>query len=319
MEANARHDPLRESGSISTANFDSISPRVRRLAPIALGTACLMGAIAMSHAESAALMHVWQPVKPSLAQVQALATQPAQAESQDTPAAEPPSGMSIEPATEEPVEMPQEDETLQEDEASHPPVDQPSGAAAEQSEPEAPAPGAADAQVPSPEGAETAAPAAELAQPAAPEPAPSQSEANSPAGPEPPSPAETHAPPTPPPTAANPTRESAGAATVAAPVARRQPLDTGPLMTRGNAFLREGDIASARLFFERAAEQGDSAAMLALGRTFDPIELRRLGVLGGIKPDAKRALDWYRAAAQAGDATAEQSLSRLSEWVERTR
>jgi TPR repeat protein len=59
--------------------------------------------------------------------------------------------------------------------------------------------------------------------------------------------------------------------------------------------------------------------MLALGRTFDPIELRRLGVLGGIKPDAKRALDWYRAAAQAGDATAEQSLSRLSEWVERTR
>ena len=128
----------------------------------------------------------------------------------------------------------------------------------------------------------------------------------------------TIAPPASPPAPSTASRESAGAATVAAPIARLPPLDTGPLMARGNAFLREGDIASARLFFERAAEQGDGAAMFALGRTFDPIELRRLGVLG-LKPDAKRALEWYRAAAKAGDSTAEQSLSRLSEWVERTR
>jgi hypothetical protein len=121
---------------------------------------------------------------------------------------------------------------------------------------------------------------------------------------------------TPPP--ATPGRESAGAASATAPLAQRPTIDTGPLMARGQALLGEGDIASARLFFERAAEQGDSTAMTALGRTFDPLELRRLGVLG-MKGDPNRALEWYRSAASAGDASAQQSMGRLSEWIERTR
>lgn len=89
-------------------------------------------------------------------------------------------------------------------------------------------------------------------------------------------------------------------------------------MTRGMALLRERDIAGARLFFEHAAAQGDRAAMLALARTYDPLELRELGVLG-LKGDPNKALEWYRSAANAGDTAAQSSMVRLSEWVARTR
>lgn len=193
-------------------------------------------------------------------------------------------------------------------------ADQPSGAAAEQTGPAAPPPDTTSAQIPTPEY--NPDPPAELAAPAQEPAAPSQSGAGD--TPAPTRSAQTETPTTAPPAATPAPRESAGTATVAAPVARRPPLDTGPLMARGNAFLRERDIASARLFFERAAEEGDGAAMLALGRTFDPLELHQMGVLG-IKPDAQRALDLYRAAAQAGDSTAPRSLSRLSDWVQRAR
>jgi TPR repeat protein len=101
-------------------------------------------------------------------------------------------------------------------------------------------------------------------------------------------------------------------------MAPQSTVDTGPLMTRGMALLREGDIAGARLFFERAATQGDKTAMLALGRTYDPLELRELGVLG-LKGDPNKALEWYRSAVDAGDTAAQGSMGRLSEWIARTR
>jgi TPR repeat protein len=131
-------------------------------------------------------------------------------------------------------------------------------------------------------------------------------------------PSVTPQPAPPPATASTAPRESAGSVNAAVPLAPRPTIDTGPLMARGQALLREGDVAGARLFFERAAETGDGAAMSALGRTYDPIELRQLGVLG-IKADPNRALQWYRSAATAGDSTAQQSIGRLSEWIARTR
>ena len=42
------------------------------------------------------------------------------------------------------------------------------------------------------------------------------------------------------------------------------------LLGRGDAFLRAGDILSARLFYERAATAGDELAALKLRATFDP-------------------------------------------------
>jgi hypothetical protein len=156
-----------------------------------------------------------------------------------------------------------------------------------------------------------AAPAS-VAQPPQPAPAP-VAQPTQPPAPVQSSPAEPRAASSPP----TAQREPAGA--VSTPAARRPTIDTAPLMARGQTFLRQGDIASARLFFERAAEQGDAAAMTALARTFDPIELRRLGVLGGIRPDSKRAMELYQSAAAAGDATAQQSMTLLSDWIARAR
>jgi hypothetical protein len=34
-----------------------------------------------------------------------------------------------------------------------------------------------------------------------------------------------------------------------------------------------GDITSARLFYERAADAGDAQAVVKLGQTFDPVSL----------------------------------------------
>jgi hypothetical protein len=82
------------------------------------------------------------------------------------------------------------------------------------------------------------------------------------------------------------------------------------LVTRGDAFLSAGDIASARLFYERAADAGDSAAALRLGATFDPNFLDRAGVRGN-PGDPAQAQSWYRRARDLGNAAAAERLKKL--------
>jgi TPR repeat protein len=82
------------------------------------------------------------------------------------------------------------------------------------------------------------------------------------------------------------------------------------LVTRGDAFLTTGDIASARLFYERAADAGDSAAALRLGATFDPNFLGRVGIRGN-PGDPAQAASWYRRARDLGDAAAAERLKTL--------
>jgi hypothetical protein len=86
--------------------------------------------------------------------------------------------------------------------------------------------------------------------------------------------------------------------------------DIAALVTRGDAFLSAGDIASARLFYERAADAGDGAAALRLGATFDPNFLGRVGVRGN-PGDPARAASWYRRARDLGDAAAAERLKSL--------
>jgi type II secretory pathway predicted ATPase ExeA len=93
-------------------------------------------------------------------------------------------------------------------------------------------------------------------------------------------------------------------------------LDPEWLMARGRAFLEHGDPASARLFFERAAAQGHAAAMTAVGRTFDPLELQQLGVVG-MNGESQRALEWYRRGADAGDHASRERIARLTQWTVR--
>jgi hypothetical protein len=82
------------------------------------------------------------------------------------------------------------------------------------------------------------------------------------------------------------------------------------LMLRADQLLAIGDIVAARSFYERAAEQGDAAAMTAAGKTYDPLFLEQARVRGS-RGDAGKAADWYRRASAAGDAEAEQRLKRL--------
>jgi TPR repeat protein len=75
------------------------------------------------------------------------------------------------------------------------------------------------------------------------------------------------------------------------------------LMKRGEQFVALGDLAAARLLFQRAAEAGSAQAAIAMGRTYDPGFLST-GTLHGEKPDPASAIEWYHKAAALGDAQA---------------
>ncbi len=90
------------------------------------------------------------------------------------------------------------------------------------------------------------------------------------------------------------------------------PIDDGRrLCAEGLAAFAKGDIATARAFFVSAAEAGDARALVALGDTFDPVTLTRLGVLG-LKGDGAKAHDYYARALAAGAAGARERLASLA-------
>jgi hypothetical protein len=93
---------------------------------------------------------------------------------------------------------------------------------------------------------------------------------------------------------------------------RLLPTEIVALVTRGDGFLSAGDIASARLFYERAADAGSGSAALRLGATFDPGFLSRAGIRG-ITGDPAQAASWYRRARELGDAAAADRLKGLDQ------
>jgi len=99
---------------------------------------------------------------------------------------------------------------------------------------------------------------------------------------------------------------------VAKPAAAR-PLDAGMLdllLKRGDAMLALGDLAAARLLYERAAAAGDARGALGVGRTYDPKVLVQIGARG-IQADPDRAAAWYHKALDLGDTTAAVQLRQL--------
>jgi hypothetical protein len=78
------------------------------------------------------------------------------------------------------------------------------------------------------------------------------------------------------------------------------------LLARGRSLLSNGDVAGARMLLRRAAERYDPQAALALGETYDPAVLKRLGVIK-FNGDAALAREWYRRAADLGSAAADDS------------
>ena len=57
-------------------------------------------------------------------------------------------------------------------------------------------------------------------------------------------------------------------------------------------------------------------AALTLGETYDPVVLKRLGVIG-LSGDTAQARDWYRKAAELGSADAPQRLEQLANQLDR--
>jgi hypothetical protein len=87
----------------------------------------------------------------------------------------------------------------------------------------------------------------------------------------------------------------------------------GELVARGTSLLVIGDIAGARLFFERAAEAGDGHAALLAGMTRDPLYLQWAGV-HGMQGDPAEAESWYRRARDLGEPDAQRCIDGLAAW-----
>lgn len=102
------------------------------------------------------------------------------------------------------------------------------------------------------------------------------------------------------------------------PVENDPPVKPGPIpwdrsqmaveyLHRGDRLLELGDVAAARQFYQTAADQGSSAAQVAVGKTFDPLVLEARG-LRGVYADPSQAAEWYRAAREGGE---REALARL--------
>jgi hypothetical protein len=92
-----------------------------------------------------------------------------------------------------------------------------------------------------------------------------------------------------------------------------QPLsstDVSMLLTRGDSMFGVGDIASARHFYERAADAGNGQAALRLGESYDPSFLDQAH-LRAVRGDFSAAVFWYRRARELGVRDAEILLKRI--------
>ena len=95
------------------------------------------------------------------------------------------------------------------------------------------------------------------------------------------------------------------------PIRQLDREEIADLMRRGEAFIAAGDLASARLVLQRAAEGGDPRAALTLAGTYDPIVLEKLGIQG-FASDIAAARTWYERAKEFGSAEAMRRLEMLA-------
>jgi hypothetical protein len=96
----------------------------------------------------------------------------------------------------------------------------------------------------------------------------------------------------------------------APPTSGSSRAEMAELLAHGDSLLRNGDVASARLFYERAAGAGDGRAALRLGATFDPEVLGRLG-LGRLQANPAEARSWYSRARDLGAVGVKTQLNSL--------
>src|SRR5262249_45607898 len=89
-----------------------------------------------------------------------------------------------------------------------------------------------------------------------------------------------------------------------------EPQAIAGLVARAKALLGRGDIGSARIVLERAAEAGNAEASFKLAETYDPFILSKWGTYG-TRGDAMKALDLYAKAEAGGIMEAKERLDAL--------
>jgi hypothetical protein len=81
----------------------------------------------------------------------------------------------------------------------------------------------------------------------------------------------------------------------------RQGSNVDVLLKRGHDLLKQGDIVSARMMFQRVVAMGDSRGAKGMGMTYDPDVFADLPV-AGMSADIEQAEYWYRKAREFSSA-----------------
>ena len=98
---------------------------------------------------------------------------------------------------------------------------------------------------------------------------------------------------------------------VNAPAVQPMNPEDAVLMERGRELLKSGDVASARLVFNRLANAGIADAALALAATYDPRYLAQHNLIG-VAGDETRAHYWYQRARELGSTEAGRILAQTN-------
>ena len=118
------------------------------------------------------------------------------------------------------------------------------------------------------------------------------------------------------PEAAEPPAEAPTAAEAVAPPSNEPPKHSAPevaAMLAGAAQrMANGDVAGARMIYQRLAKEGEAGAALALAETYDPPALRKANVTGGVTSDVALAQSWYEKAKALGSQAAAERLDALT-------
>jgi len=94
------------------------------------------------------------------------------------------------------------------------------------------------------------------------------------------------------------------------PARHLDPDEIAALLKRARGLLANGDIASARLLLERAADAREADAALLLARTYDPAVLGTCDARS-FTPDTARARVWYQKAAEFGSSDAQARVAEM--------
>lgn len=89
------------------------------------------------------------------------------------------------------------------------------------------------------------------------------------------------------------------------------PEEERAMLDRALAILQNGDIAAARLLFQRLADKGSARGALAMAKTYDPEVLTGMSVFG-LVPEPQKAAEWYARAAAMGSEQARERLATLN-------